>query len=597
MDAGAAGALYDRPLPADRRGPIYNAFSYPTKISAESVALCIACHTMPGDLVLDPFGGSGTTGIAALLCERPTPKMIALAATIGARPTWGARRAVVYDISVLGGLLARVMTSPPDPAEFAAAATRMLAAAEEAEAGLYATTGPHGEPGVIRHIIWSDVVTCPACGDITTYADVRVRYVPLRFTDKNTCGCGYSGHPDSWARRTEDYPDQWRGTPAQRRQRVPWRVYGRSGGKNWSRPGSFADARAERESAARPAPAAGPMVPLRWGDLYRSGYHHGMTHLHHLYTARNFRAIARLWEIIDNESPELREALRLLVLSYNAVHSTLMTRVVLKRNSKDFVLTGAQSGVLYVSGLPVEKNVFAGVRSKIRMFRNAFELIHGTGQAVEVVVGSSTRLDLADQSVDYVFTDPPFGANIPYSEVNQVNELWLRRPTDHSEEAIISSAQGKGLESYQSLLASVFGEVARVMKKEAEATIVFHSAHAAVWQALAKSLGDAGLAVTAASVLDKEQPSFKQVNGHVAVSGDPLLRVRLTGAATGGRAVPTIEELIEGMTPDPATAEAGGKRRHERRYSQLVGAALVNGTPVTIGAKHFYSNHANGAAG
>lgn len=35
-----------------------------------------------------------------------------------------------------------------------------------------------------------------------------------------------------------------------------------------------------------------------------------------------------------------------------------MTRVVAKRNAKDFVLTGAQSGVLYISKLPVEKIFF-----------------------------------------------------------------------------------------------------------------------------------------------------------------------------------------------------------------------------------------------
>jgi hypothetical protein len=54
-------------------------------------------------------------------------------------------------------------------------------------------------------------------------------------------------------------------------------------------------------------------------------------------------------------SEDVRDALKLLILSYNATHSTLMTRIVVKRGQPDFVLTGAQSGVLYVSGLPVEK--------------------------------------------------------------------------------------------------------------------------------------------------------------------------------------------------------------------------------------------------
>ena len=82
--ASEAAALYSNALPAARSGPLYNAFSYPTKISPETIAVLIATHTRPGDTVLDTFAGSGTTGIAALLCDRPTPMMLKIAAGLGA---------------------------------------------------------------------------------------------------------------------------------------------------------------------------------------------------------------------------------------------------------------------------------------------------------------------------------------------------------------------------------------------------------------------------------------------------------------------------------------------------------------------------------
>ena len=595
MTADALGALYAQPLRADRRGPLYNAFSYPTKISAESVALCIALHTEPGDRVLDAFGGSGTTGIAALLCGRPTPRMLAMAAALGVEPKWGPRNAVVYEISEIGSLLARVMTNPPDPEAFAAAATHLVGSAESQETELYHATGPDGEPGVIRHIIWSDLVACPACDAVTTYADVRVRYRPLRFTQQNVCGCGYLGHPDDWMRLTEESVDRWTGTVTSRRLRKPWRVYGQSAGRKWSRPALAADSQAEADSAGRPLPSSAPRARLTWGDLYRSGYHLGMTHLHDLYSARNYRAVATLWEAIESEPAEVRDALRLLVLSYNSAHSTLMTRVVLKKASTDFVLTGAQSGILYVSGLPVEKNVFSGVRRKINVFRDAFQLLYGAEGEIDVVTASSSRLDLPDKSVDYVFTDPPFGANIPYSEVNQINELWLGKRTDIVDEAIISPAQSKGLDAYRNLLTRVFSEVGRVMKTNAEATVVFHSAHASVWQALADALKDAGLTVVSASVLDKTQASFKQVNGHVAVSGDPLLRLRRESAEAreSGEATEhhtrTIDELLQDLGLDNSPEHDDVARQNRRLYSRVVGRALVAGAPVTVDAKHFYA--------
>ena len=67
--------LFENPLPSARSGAFFNAFSYPTKISPESIAVYIASITEPGDTVLDAFGGSGSTGIAALLCEYPTDNM------------------------------------------------------------------------------------------------------------------------------------------------------------------------------------------------------------------------------------------------------------------------------------------------------------------------------------------------------------------------------------------------------------------------------------------------------------------------------------------------------------------------------------------
>lgn len=587
MSADELQALYASPLPASRTGALYNAFSYPTKISAESVALFIACHTEPGGQVLDVFGGSGTTGIAALLCERPTDRMLALAAERGMKPRWGARNATVYELSEIGTLLSRVMSNAPDPEAFTAAARRLVDAASKLEPSLYDAEGPDGQAGTVRQIIWSDVVQCSRCGVETTYVETRVRYEPLRFDDSFTCVCGYTGSPDDWARALEDVVDPWTGETHRRRRRVPWKVYGTSSTGNWSRIATDEDGAVEADALARDLPPSAPIVPLHWGDLHRNGYHQGMTHLHHLYTARNFRALATLWQLIEDEPEELREALRLLVLSYNAAHSTLMTRVVLKKNSKDFVVTGAQSGVMYVSGLPVEKNVFTGVRRKIKTFAAAFELLYGLSGDVTVVTGSSTHLHLPDEAVDYVFTDPPFGGYIPYSEINQLNELWLGQTTNTEAEAIISPSQGKGVDEYQALLTSVFSEVTRVMKPDADATLVFHSSQASVWQALTASLADAGLAVTAASILDKTQASFKQVNGHVAVSGDPLLRVRKRQVETTLPAASTMRDLA--MTErHPADRLPVTARQQQRRYSELVGAALVSGIPITMDARAVY---------
>jgi 16S rRNA G966 N2-methylase RsmD len=563
--------LYDQSLPSSRQGALYNAFSYPTKISAESVAVFIGCHSKPGDTVLDVFGGSGTTAIAARLCSRPTERMREIARNLGVEPEWGPRNAVVYELSVIGSLAARVMSNPPDPEIFSEAAQKLVETARTMRPELYATTSPEGAAGEVRHVIWSDVVSCPRCDARTTYADVRVLMSPLRFADTHRCDCGYEGHPDTWKRVLEDVQDPWTGTTARKRLRVPWRVYGKSG-KNWSRPAIEGDVAAERVAQQAHIPDGAPVQSIAWGDLHRNGYHQGITYLHDLYTARNFVALATLWKAIELFPEELHDPLRLLVLSYNASHATLMTRVVLKRNSTDFVLTGAQPGVLYVSGLPVEKNVFIGVKRKITTFAQAFALVYGTEGAVRVVNASSTHLDLPNESIDYLFTDPPFGGYIPYSEINQVNEMWLGQTTETTDEAIVSPAQDKGINEYQSLLTNVFKEVNRTLKPSAPATMVFHSAHASVWAALANSLKSADLAVEHSGVLDKTQGSFKQVSKHVTVNGDPLLLIR----KAEHQKVPGLAQESLSIVGD----------RFE--YSRAVGSALARGELLGVDAKEFY---------
>ncbi|MDX6714335.1 MAG: hypothetical protein QOH30_893 [Baekduia sp.] len=582
--------LYVEPFPATRTGALYNTFSYPTKISPEAIALFIATHTEPGDTVLDVFGGSGTTGIAAKLCARPTPDMLAMAGELDLEPVWGPRNAVLYDVSVLGTFVSRVMCEPPDPSRFAAAAVELVDAAERRRGWLYETVAPDGQPATIRHTVWSEVLACVHCDARTSFWDAAVRQEPLSIADEFVCrSCGQTNEVNACERVCETVDDPLLGHPVQRRCRVPAMVYGRDGASRWQRPPHAGDLDAVDRAAATPPPSCAPVQEIHWGELRRSGYHTGISHLHHFYTARNFLAIATLWELIDEFEEDLRPALRLLVLSFNATHSTLMTRVVVKKNQKNLVLTGAQSGVLYVSGLPVEKNVFLGVRRKITTLRAAFELVHGSESEVQVVTGSSTQLDLEDQSIDYVFTDPPFGDYIPYAELNQLNELWLGALTDRDDEIIISPAAGKGVDSYAAMMADVFSETERVLADDGTATVVFHSAKASVWKALTDAYSAAGLTVATTSVLNKTQSSFKQVVSTNTVKGDVLIMLSKAESQPRHQRLDSIDAVIDVVVADSEASPADDERTRERLFSRFITRCLVEGVPVSVDVPEFYA--------
>ncbi|MCJ7828804.1 MAG: DNA methylase [Dehalococcoidia bacterium] len=583
------GALYSTPLPASRSGPIYSAFSYPTKISPESIAVFIASHTKPGDTVLDVFGGSGTAGIAAMLCSNPPPEVIELAKKLKAPVQWGPRKAILYELSPLCAFVAQTITHPPKTDEFLAEAEALITRCEARIGNLYAARDPKGEPGVIRYTIWTELIECPHCRSAVRFWDAAVRFNPLRLQETFSCPtCGRESSLSKVDRIEEVYNDSLLHTQSRRRRREMVMVYGRTGKTNWVRPANAEDIDRASRALECEVPICAPVALIPWGDLYRRGYHTGITHAHHFYTPRNWLAMATIWDEINHAPQPFRDSLKLLALSYNATHATLMTRVVVKYRQSEFVLTGAQTGVLYVSGLPVEKNLFDGLRRKAKTFGNAFKALGGGG-SVRVVNASSRRLDIPDCSVDYVFTDPPFGDFIPYSEINFLNEVWLGQLTNRAEEVIVSTAQGKSLDIYGSMMADVFAEIARVLKDDGRATIVFHAAQADIWQSLQRAHLAAGFRIELASVLDKLQGSFKQVNSTNSVKGDPIfLLAKETSAHTPKVNAVDTNVIIAELMKAAAKALDVKERTPERLYSRFVALCMQRDLTVSIDAADFY---------
>lgn len=571
--------IYDSPLPSYRSGIFYNTFPYPTKITPESIAVFIATHTDPGATVLDAFSGSGSTGLAALMCENPTEDMISLAKSMGVTPKWGKRNAILYDISVYGTFASSVMAEAPDHLEFEAMAHYVLDKAEDILEKPYSTHGPDGEEGEIRHVIWSSVLICPSCGNDYTFVDGMVTKDPLRINSIGTCphcGTQVTADKDSFAK--DEHWDSWIGEEASTRKRVPALIYGESHGENWCRPADYRDALDMARFDSAKLPSSAPIEKIKWGELHRSGYHDGIQYLHQFYTTRNYLVFSTLWDLVNNLedcNDETKNALKLWLLSYNQTHSTLMTRVVAKKNSKDFVLSGAQSGVLYISNLPVEKNIFKGLRRKIRNFTNAFNYLSDCSGKIYIRNTSSTHMDESSDSIDYVFTDPPFGDFIPYSEVNQINELWLGKVTETSEEAIISPSQNKHLTEYAGFIESSLREMLRVLKTGACATVVYHASKAAVWNAFADAVSQSGFTLIKASYLDKKQQSFKQIVSSGSVRNDSLLLLTKLGAS---ESAPTADS-----TMDEREAESV-----QLAYTRYVNNKLINGEEVVLDADKAY---------
>ncbi len=582
--------LYSKPFPSTRSGALFNAFSYPTKISPESEALFIACHTNVGDTILDPFGGSGTTGVATLLCDKPTPLMKRIAKDYGLNPVWGPRTSYVYEISTSGCMLGNVMCHT-NHKQFEQIVKKLLKSCESLAYKLYSIKDDLGEIGLIRHVIWTDVIKCPHCGKDINYSDIAIRENPMEFLDDGFCPhCGKQIKIADAERVKETIHDPVLDKDITIKKRVPFKIYGITGKRKWSRLATNIDISNYEELAKTLDYSKIPNKKILWGELYRQGYHFGISHIHHFYTGRNAVMFSYLWSKIDECEEELKDALRIFLLSYNSSHSTLMTRVVAKKDSKDFVLTGAQPGVLYVSSLPVEKNIFLGLERKQKIFAEALSLLDQSRSVAYFFNKSCTSMDdIKPLSIDYIFTDPPFGDFIPYSEINQINECWLGSITNNKDEVIINNSQGKDLLAYENLLNSVFTNMSTRLKQDGLCTLVFHSAKAEIWRAIIRSYTNAGLGVRRVSILDKVQKTFKQTNSNVTVKGDPIILLEKDEKPLPNTSYKNDIELAQHLI-DVIGVENIDKDASIKLFSKYIISCIEAGLKITLDAKYFFKN-------
>ena len=199
--------------------------------------------------------------------------------------------------------------------------------------------------------------------------------------------------------------------------------------------------------------------------------------------------------------------------------------------------------------------------------------------------------EICDESIDYIFTDPPFGDFIPYSEINQINECWLGEVTNTVEEVIINNSQGKSLKSYYNLMYSVFQTMTSKLKNNGCCTLVFHSAKAEIWRAIIRAYTNSGLRVNRTSILNKVQSTFKQTNSSVIVKGDPII---LLEKACASQQAPKYKSDIEVaddlLSNSKDLSDTDEKDKGTKIFSKYIITCIENGLDVTLDAKYFFEH-------
>jgi len=154
------------------------------------------------------------------------------------------------------------------------------------------------------------------------------------------------------------------------------------------------------------------------------------------------------------------------------------------------------------------------------------------GNTFRIYKHSATHLDelLPEESVDYVFTDPPYGGNIAYLDLSTMWNAWLGFPVsneDREEELIEGGSLAKSKRQYLESLTSALEQIARVLKPERWLSLVFAHKDLAFWSTIMSSCDEAGLRYINAVPQPTTLPSFTKIaNPLTTLSGEMIVNFR-----------------------------------------------------------------------
>lgn len=506
-------------LEVSRSDAVYNAHSYLTKVPVDAIIPLIEQYTAIGDTVVDMFAGSGMTAVAAKMCDR---------------------NATVSDISTLGKHIGSGYLSNVPEEQLKSALTNILEESKADVGNLYLTVRqsdnrimPFGKT------IWTFIYECPICKSEVNY------YQRLKFAawDSKSINCGSCGNP--FIKREGKF---LRDEPV---------IVDLDGENSRQIEQPISDYDIDKINLATNTNIFNELPSVRI-DSDREMYKRSalekwnLTETKNFFTARNATILLDIWQRIGRvDDQSLRQKLRFIFTA------------ILPRASKRYQWSykaplNAAIQNYYIAPVFYEWNVYdlltrklnAVIKSDIYIKKRAKKPLEYSQTYVTASADSLTHLD--DSSIDFIFTDPPFGSNIFYSDMNLFHEAWLGEFTDFRSEAVMKTTGKTKNDSkafYQEILTGAFREAYRVLRPNSCMAVVFGNSQGSIWSVVQQALFNSGFNTRPEKILilDKGQRSVKGLNSgsEKVATLDLIFVVRKSDEEQISRALSEVYDLKE----------------------------------------------------
>ncbi|MBP9040763.1 MAG: hypothetical protein KBF64_03210, partial [Anaerolineaceae bacterium] len=482
---------FDKPITTTKATAIYNMHTYWSKKPHDAIQQYIRHYTQPGDLVLDPFCGSGGTALAALM---------------------EGRAAIAIDLSPAATFITKNYCTPVDVDELQLAFEELKARVKPEMDWLYETRCDRCDGrATTAYTVYSYVFECPKCGERTPLFDCPEVQVagkdgkPKTITVCPQCHARKAGDPEEYeistrsSKRFEPVPVLVsylceEGCKPQRGER-------RHNDPDPKKREYFEqyDLGKIREIESKPIPYWYPphrMMNVEsdtepWGDEWRPG--RNFRTVAELFTKRNLWAISSIFNYVKNSPSKYSDTLLFGITGL----AQGLSRMNQYRPDVSFPLN-TMVGTYYLPQTSVEAKVWIHYVNKIERLMKGFNEIQNLRKENEshllISTQSSTDMTkLLDESIEYIFTDPPYAGNIQYGELNFIWESWLDLDTKwHENEIIVNKTRNITDQDWADLMKLALKECYRVLKPSRRISVCYHDTSEGTWQLLQDLMAEAG---------------------------------------------------------------------------------------------------------
>ncbi|MGY5144186.1 MAG: DNA methyltransferase [Candidatus Nitrosopumilus sp. bin_32a] len=216
--------------------------------------------------------------------------------------------------------------------------------------------------------------------------------------------------------------------------------------------------------------------------------------------------------------------------------------------------------------------------SEFKIVKNQKNLMKNTVLNFNKSINSITDKDIDSNSVDYIFTDPPYGDSVPYLEYSALWASWLEKKLDYEKEIIISDSpdRKKNLENYDDLISKAFQNCFRILKEGSWMSITFHNRFLETWKVLLESIENAGFSYVSANFLIPAVIPAKAQLSKGSLEGDLVMHYRkIKGKKSKKIKDNDIESKIVKQVNE-VLSFMGGKARVSQIWNSIIFLLLEN---------------------